>query len=698
MRLNIHKWIGNLFILSIPIILQIPNLYAQDAGAEKKLEDFHNKVLEMHHEEFNKVDKESLKQTLKGQYVNLLNELPPVSLSTTENIEFADEGRTNKKIDRLLKRQSRNNTLTIQNSLFNLGYNLVHDALEYTVLKAIYNSTVGEGWINRNGWDMELEPSTVTIGQLAEWYGIKTKNGDITEINLRDNNLQNVISPLIELLTQLERLEFYNNNMTAVQSTIGNLPKLTYLSYYANKITEIPVGLCNSISLKRIHFNQNLITDVPSAIENLTSLEAFYITGNRIRKLPPEFGNLSHLKVLSMTSNPIRTLPPEFGNLTSLTALQAVSNGLTELPIEFFNLVNLRDLYLMGNDLTVIPNDLRRLSKLRYLYLDNNEVTTFPNNLSGMDMLQIVSIPFNRLSTVPDGIADLSGLRSLYLNYNELTNADIDYSDLTSLTRLYIYGNNLTNLPLSMADLPSIQVIEAGLNQIREIPESLANITTLNTLDLRINHLTFDQLEPFFSAPTTPRIRSFRYLPQSSEFRLDLIVSGNELSIAQGGANGIYKWYKNGNLIASQTSKVLIPNLVNYSSMDNYHCVVSNSWIDNLELSSENGNVNPSIFYAVADGNWMDRIWVFHPSGSPLEMGQYPREGNEVFINSYQVTLSNNLSTNSVHVIVENNSASLTVDGAQLNIHGNIDLTKRREGFPGSVKIINGGKVTPTNN
>ena len=50
-------------------------------------------------------------------------------------------------------------------------------------LIALFRSTGGAGWTNRDNWDTDAE--------LAKWYGVKVnEQGRVVELDLRLNNLQ----------------------------------------------------------------------------------------------------------------------------------------------------------------------------------------------------------------------------------------------------------------------------------------------------------------------------------------------------------------------------------------------------------------------------------------------------------------------------------------------------------------------------
>jgi hypothetical protein len=100
------------------------------------------------------------------------------------------------------------------------------------------------GWKNSKNWGSNLP--------LQEWYGIhNNSNGEVTELELYSNNLQNGI-PFDQLteLKNLEKLDLCFNKFTLpLSSDIGGLTALTRLQLSANTFKGMMIMMMNSIKL-----------------------------------------------------------------------------------------------------------------------------------------------------------------------------------------------------------------------------------------------------------------------------------------------------------------------------------------------------------------------------------------------------------------------------------------------------------------
>ncbi len=202
-------------------------------------------------------------------------------------------------------------------------------ATDRAALVALYNATDGKNWrINRH-W-LSDEP-------IGLWHGIATdRNGHVTSLKLKANNLT---GPL--------------------PAELGNLTKLEVLLLSNDR----PEGA----------WNNNLEGPLPAELGNLTRLKHLYLANvNLTGSLPAELGNLANLTVLFLRGNHLTgPLPAAWGNLTKLDLLYLDGNDLIgPIPAEWGNLTRLRVLELSGNDLSgPLPHSLTGLTRLKDLIL-----------------------------------------------------------------------------------------------------------------------------------------------------------------------------------------------------------------------------------------------------------------------------------------------------------------------------------------
>lgn len=176
-------------------------------------------------------------------------------------------------------------------------------ALERAALIALYNSTDGDNWANKTGWE------TATPGTECEWYGVTCTGDAVTNLSLNYNDLTGTIPP-----------------------ELGNLDNLTYLSLIGNVLTgSIPAELGNLSNISRIFLPENQLTGpIPAELSNLSTLTRLYLNNNQITgSIPAELGNLTGLQILWLNDNQLSgRIPTELVNLSSLGDLNICDNHL----------------------------------------------------------------------------------------------------------------------------------------------------------------------------------------------------------------------------------------------------------------------------------------------------------------------------------------------------------------------------------
>ena len=314
-------------------------------------------------------------------------------------------------------------------------------------LIALYDATDGPNWTNRTNW-LSDEP-------LEHWYGVTTDDdGRVTQLLLRENNLNGPIPAAVGNLTGLVRLDFQGNQLSGT---------------------------------------------IPSSLSNLAGLEILLLYGNRFTgTIPSSLGNLSDLVELNLSSNDLTgVIPPELGRLTKLTYLSLRSNGLTgPIPSELGDMSSLRSLYLYDNQLDgPIPPNLKNLSNLEGLLLHDNQLSRpVPAWLGNLSRLRSLNLRINGFTGgIPPELGRLSNLIYLNLRSNDLTGpVPTELGNLSNLEQLYLYENQLSGeIPDSLGRLSNLTRINLRDNQLTgEIPAELGNLTKLELIRLAGNQLT----------------------------------------------------------------------------------------------------------------------------------------------------------------------------------------------------------------
>ena len=176
---------------------------------------------------------------------------------------------------------------------------------------ALYEATDGANWTSNDNW--------LSNAPLGEWHGVITdRNGRVTGLDLRENQLTGEIPAELGSLSNLEWVYLHGNQLRGT---------------------------------------------IPPDLGSLTNLELLDLIGNQLSgEIPPELGSLSNLRSLYLDGNELTgEIPPELGSLSNLIQLWLYENQLGgEIPAELGNLVNLQELFLSENQLSgCVPTSLR---------------------------------------------------------------------------------------------------------------------------------------------------------------------------------------------------------------------------------------------------------------------------------------------------------------------------------------------------
>ena len=98
------------------------------------------------------------------------------------------------------------------------------------------------------------------------------------------DTLPNTLPDSIGNLTNLIKLNLYDNRLTTLPDTIGNLTNLTALDLDYNQLTALPDTIGNLTNLTTLDLDYNYFTEFPSQIGKLTNLVELNINNNDIVK------------------------------------------------------------------------------------------------------------------------------------------------------------------------------------------------------------------------------------------------------------------------------------------------------------------------------------------------------------------------------------------------------------------------------
>lgn len=334
-----------------------------------------------------------------------------------------------------------------------------------------------------------------------------------------------------------------------------------------------------------------------------------YLTENELcNTIPAEIGNLEELTLLKLNGNNlIGNIPPEISQLQQLTFLDLDHNNLTgEIPPEIGNMAALQILDLWNNQLTgIIPVEIGQLSQLTHLELADNHLSgSIPNEIENLVQLEVFDISVNDVGgTIPSEFNDLNQLKVLDLWGNRLIGNIPSLLSLEQLEYAQFADNRLTGTVPDFRNAP-LKRLWLSLNQLDSLPPFMWEISTLGNqadegLQIDENNFTFDDILP--NMPIQD-FANFIYAPQRKFYQDTLItrVEGENLTIDLGIDAGIdshsgifqnsspneYRWYQDGNLVATTDVNSLSFNPIQASDAGTYEVKVTNPDAPDLELCS----------------------------------------------------------------------------------------------------------------
>jgi len=450
-------------------------------------------------------------------------------------------------------------------------------------LVTLYNATGGENWNNKQNW---------LTGPLHTWENVTVENGRVVGLNLGwDNNmvgtLPNDIGNLTAIkwfiasgndglsgpiptsignLTNLETLGFYNCSLTGtIPNEILNLNKLALIELSFNNFGAAPMPNFGQLPLLRnlVVEDCNFTGDIPAGLSNLTLLENVYLNGNSELNAGaiPDFSSSTNIINLGMAGcNRTGTIPAWISQLVNLETLNLSGNSLTgNLPSAFSNAAYIRELDLSWNQFSVaLLPDYGSFERLESLILAGCNLTgTIPAWLTTLTTIINLNISYNMLEGfLPENIGNLTSLQHLNIEANRLGGAvPASINNMSDLREFYLNNNQLSgNMPV-MSGLTELFILRNSNNKF-----TFANIAATGRVPGDITH--------------------FVYSPQDTILGIE--QDGNTLTALDcGHANNVINWYRDGELISTDTGTCEADQTGNYSF------TVSNTVFNFLTLYSD---------------------------------------------------------------------------------------------------------------
>ncbi len=355
---------------------------------------------------------------------------------------------------------------------------------ECQALLALFESTRGMLWQNRDGW---LESPTPCSWQgvtcacepqpLADLPPPSAAACAVSGLSLADNNLSGPLPAELGELSSLETLDLSRNHVSGpLPAALGGLHALRELRLDHTSISQLPAELGELAALAYLDVSDAGLVNVP---------------------LLPELGRLTALRHLNLSNNGLSgPLPAAWGNLAALQYLNLSNNGLSgPLPAAWGNLAALQYLNLSNNRLSgALPLEWGALAALQELQLRDNQLSgPLPAEWRHLRAAQLIDLTANQLSgALPPAWGELSAIQGLGLGLNALSGRlPAEWGQLHTLQWLGLGSNYLRGvLPAEWGALQALEWLNLAVNQLSgPLPPQWGNLHALRTLYLSENQL-----------------------------------------------------------------------------------------------------------------------------------------------------------------------------------------------------------------
>jgi hypothetical protein len=318
---------------------------------------------------------------------------------------------------------------------------------EFQALKALYNSTGGNNWKNKTGWE-NINTTATKNDVTSNWKGLKVSNGHVIQIEFNSNNLVGYLPPQISALKWVYELSMDNNKLGGlIPEPIGDLENLLYLTLSSNSFSgPLPESLTKLKKLESIYLTQNPLncpfpSDMFKKIPSLRRIDA----GN--------CGFTGYIEDI-------------FTSIPLLEALILTNNKMTGSIPQSINKLKLNELHLGNNKFSgPLPSLDSSKNTMYYLTFWVNQFTgTIPLSYGNFTKLKYFHIEDNKISgNIPSGMFT-PALQRMNIHQNYFTFAGIEpiYNNIKNLYQKEFYQNKM--YPLNMSEISVNEGSSLSLN------------------------------------------------------------------------------------------------------------------------------------------------------------------------------------------------------------------------------------------
>ncbi|KAI3503758.1 hypothetical protein L1887_32207 [Cichorium endivia] len=266
----------------------------------------------------------------------------------------------------------------------------------------------------------------------CNWQQIQcSRDNRVTRIQAGNQNLEGSLPQTLNNLTELQVLEFQNNQLTGPLPSLSGLTQLQNLLLNYNNLSSIPSDFFDGMSsLQHVYLDYNGFSSwsIPDSLKSASTMQVFSATSANITgKIPDFFGGdaFAGLTTLHLSYNYLEGgLPSSFSG-SSIQSLwlngQKSRSRLNGTLDVLQNMTQLTEAWLHGNSFSGPLPDFSGLNELQNLSLRDNSLTgPVPQSLLGLQSLKVVNLTNNLLQgptpSFDKSVAvDLSGINSFCL-------------------------------------------------------------------------------------------------------------------------------------------------------------------------------------------------------------------------------------------------------------------------------------------
>eukprot|EP00736_Rhodelphis_marinus_P009756 Rmarinus@m.473 len=349
---------------------------------------------------------------------------------------------------------------------------------QLTALRALYDYTGGDGWVNNDGWRDETSTNP------CQWHGVVCNDAltSVVELHLEANGL--TLPSADDASTGRRRLFSVKEKVASLHAHRAGRERVRtgLLRAHAMKESFADLDVMGKLGES---FHRRM---VPPAHERRAELaRRRHLLSETVAILPDEFlSGLPDLTILDVGWNTLPgTIPEGISQLTSLEHLGLYELGLQgTVPATIREMATLKTFHVAqasrpcpSNSLGCPENPLGDnvfplvlIMTISYTFSQLNFLTGSTENVYAPNIENIL-LGLNLFEDFDSGICELSNLRVLDVRDNDMTGSIPDcFGGLQNLNHLMLPGNQLEGtIPETLCDLSPTNLVSLAIQDNRDL-------------------------------------------------------------------------------------------------------------------------------------------------------------------------------------------------------------------------------------